>query len=40
MIHSWLEFAKKVHAIAETGLTYRNNEYDIERYEQLKQLSF
>lgn len=40
MTHPWLEFAKKVHAIAETGLTYKNNEYDIERYEQLKQLSF
>lgn len=40
MNHIWLEFAKKVHAIAETGLTYRNNVYDIERYEQLKELSF
>lgn len=40
MENPWLEFAKKVHAIAETGLTYKNNEYDIERYEQLKQLSF
>jgi ADP-ribose pyrophosphatase YjhB (NUDIX family) len=36
----WLDFAKKVHAIAETGLTYKNNEYDSERYEQLKDLSF
>lgn len=40
MEHSWLEFAKKVHAIAETGLTFKNNEYDAERYEQLKELSF
>lgn len=40
MEETWLEFAKKVHAIAETGLTYKNNEYDIERYEQLKELSF
>lgn len=40
MKHNWLEFAKKVHAIAETGLTFNNNEYDLERYEQLKQLSF
>jgi ADP-ribose pyrophosphatase YjhB (NUDIX family) len=40
MTHHWLEFAKKVHAIAQTGLTYKNNEYDTERYEQLKQLSF
>ena len=37
---NWLEFAKKVHAIAETGLTYNKNEYDLERYEQLKQLSY
>lgn len=40
MNNHWLEFAKKVHAIAETGLTFCKNEYDIERYEQLKQLSF
>lgn len=40
MTNNWLEFAKKVHAIAETGLTFNNNEYDLERYEQLKQLSF
>ncbi len=40
MDHLWLEFAKKVHAIAETGLTFKNNEYDSERYEQLKELSF
>lgn len=40
MINNWLEFAKKVHAIAETGLTFNKNEYDLERYEQLKELSF
>ncbi|HEX3008180.1 MAG TPA: NUDIX hydrolase [Bacteroidales bacterium] len=36
----WLEFARKVHAIAETGLTFNKNEYDLERYEQLKQISY
>jgi ADP-ribose pyrophosphatase YjhB (NUDIX family) len=40
MENKWLEFAKKVHAIAETGLTFCKNEYDIERYEQLKEISF
>jgi len=40
MNNSWLEFAKKVHAIAETGLTYKNDVYDTERYEELKELSF
>lgn len=40
MDNKWLEFAKKVHAIAETGLTFCKSEYDIERYEQLKEISF
>ncbi|NJO68674.1 MAG: NUDIX hydrolase [Bacteroidetes bacterium] len=40
MTSAWLDYAKKVHAIAETGLTFNNNEYDQERYEQLKELSF
>lgn len=40
MENHWLEFAKKVHAIAQTGLTFCKDKYDIERYEQLKALSF
>lgn len=35
----WLEWAKEIQAIAQTGLTYSKDVYDIERYEQLRQLS-
>ncbi|RJX39804.1 NUDIX domain-containing protein [Paenibacillus pinisoli] len=35
----WLEWAKGIQAIAQTGLTYSKDVYDIERYEQLRQLS-
>jgi ADP-ribose pyrophosphatase YjhB (NUDIX family) len=37
---NFLEFAKRVHAIAETGLTFNENPYDRERYEELKEISF
>jgi ADP-ribose pyrophosphatase YjhB (NUDIX family) len=32
----WLEWAQQLQAIAQNGLTYSNNPYDIERYEQLR----
>lgn len=32
----WLEWAQKLQAIAQNGLTYSNNHFDIERYEQLR----
>lgn len=32
----WLEWAQKLQAIAQNGLTYSNNPYDVERYEQLR----
>ncbi|MFF2885809.1 NUDIX hydrolase [Paenibacillus sp. NPDC057967] len=35
----WLEWAKQIQGIAQTGLTYSKDIYDIERYEQLRQLS-
>lgn len=35
----WLEWAKQMQAIAQTGLTYAKDVYDIERYEALRQLS-
>lgn len=35
----WLDWAKQIQAIAQTGLTYSKDVYDIERYEQLRQLS-
>lgn len=35
----WLEWAKKIEAIAQTGLTYVKDVYDRERYEELRDLS-
>ncbi|PWW05077.1 ADP-ribose pyrophosphatase YjhB (NUDIX family) [Paenibacillus cellulosilyticus] len=35
----WLEWAKQIQAIAQTGLTYAKDVYDIERYEILRELS-
>ncbi|RIX60344.1 NUDIX domain-containing protein [Paenibacillus nanensis] len=35
----WLAWAKQIQAIAQTGLTYAKDVYDIERYELLRQLS-
>ena len=39
MPHSWLTVAQRIQAIAQAGLTYAENNYDLERYEELKQLS-
>ncbi|MFD0715775.1 NUDIX hydrolase [Paenibacillus sp. GCM10027626] len=35
----WLEWAKQMQALAQTGLTYTKDIYDIERYEALRELS-
>lgn len=35
----WLDWAKQIQAIAQTGLTYVRDVYDQERYEMLRQLS-
>ncbi|MCK9862459.1 NUDIX hydrolase [Paenibacillus sp. ATY16] len=35
----WLEWTKQMQAIAQTGLTYAKDVYDIERYEALRQMS-
>ncbi|GAB6988305.1 NUDIX hydrolase [Paenibacillus pini] len=35
----WLEWAKQIQAIAQTGITYTADVYDQERYEQLRELS-
>ena len=37
--YKWLEWAKEMQAIAQSGLTYAKDVYDQERYEQLRQLS-
>lgn len=36
---NWLSYIKRVHAIAFNGLTYATNSYDLERYQELKQIS-
>ncbi|KAA5546453.1 NUDIX hydrolase [Adhaeribacter rhizoryzae] len=37
--HPWLEFAKRVQALAQAGLTYAENSYDQERYQELSDIS-
>ncbi|MGD1006689.1 MAG: NUDIX hydrolase N-terminal domain-containing protein [Ignavibacteriaceae bacterium] len=35
----WLEWAKSLQAIAQNGLTYAVNEFDVERYNQIRNIS-
>lgn len=35
-----LDYVKRVQALAQSGLTYCDNPYDIERYEELREISF
>jgi hypothetical protein len=35
----WLEWAKQIQAISQTGLEYSKDVYDLERFEQLRDLS-
>jgi ADP-ribose pyrophosphatase YjhB (NUDIX family) len=35
----WLEWAKNLQAIAQNGLTYAVNDFDVERYEQIRKIS-
>lgn len=37
--HRWLHWAQRIQAIAQTGLTYTKDGYDIERYEELREIS-
>ncbi|GGP12110.1 NUDIX hydrolase [Oceanobacillus neutriphilus] len=39
MSDKWLEWAKQIQAISQAGLTFTNDMYDKERYEQLRTLS-
>jgi ADP-ribose pyrophosphatase YjhB (NUDIX family) len=36
---SWIEYAKTMQAIAQSGLAFTTNKYEIERYAQLRELS-
>jgi len=35
----WLEWAKELQAIAQAGLTYSKDVYDLERFERIRELS-
>jgi len=35
----WLEWARKLQALAQTGLTYTANHFDVERYESIRALA-
>lgn len=37
--YKWLEIAQNLQSIAQAGLTYTENEYDIERYQQINRIS-
>ncbi|MBT2682394.1 NUDIX hydrolase [Bacillus sp. ISL-37] len=39
MEQKWLEWAKEMQSIAQAGLTYSRDVYDLERFEQLRNLS-
>ncbi|MGD1890696.1 MAG: NUDIX hydrolase [Cyclobacteriaceae bacterium] len=39
MHHDWLKTAQRIQSIAQAGLTYGENDYDLERYQELLQLS-
>lgn len=39
MSNQWLEWAKRIQALSQTGLTYSKDIYDTERYEELRKIS-
>lgn len=39
MALDWLHIAKELQSLAQAGLTYGENKYDLERYERLRELS-
>jgi ADP-ribose pyrophosphatase YjhB (NUDIX family) len=36
---NWLKWAKQLAALAQNGLTYSDNEYEIDRYKQIRQIA-
>lgn len=38
-MEKWLEWAIEIQSLAQAGITYANNVYDIERYERLREIS-
>ena len=39
MADQWLEWARKLQAVAQCGLTYTRNPFEIERYEQIREVA-
>ncbi|WP_106495577.1 NUDIX hydrolase [Lentibacillus sp. Marseille-P4043] len=39
MSHKWLDWAKQIQSLSQSGLAFSNNKFDIERYEALRQIS-
>jgi hypothetical protein len=39
MKYPWLELAQQIQSIAQAGLTFCENKYDIERYQQLQKMA-
>lgn len=37
--YAWLDISRKLQAVAQAGLEYSDNKYDIDRYEQIRALS-
>ncbi len=35
----WIDWAKRLQAIAQTGLTYADSPYDVERYEAVRHIA-
>jgi hypothetical protein len=35
----WLEWAREIQALSQTGLTYSENEYQTQRYERLMEIA-
>jgi len=38
MVFKWLDIAKRLEAIAQTGLAFTDNDYDKERYEEIREI--
>jgi len=38
-MEQWLSYIQRIRALAQNGLTYSPNKYDIDRYEELRQIS-
>ena len=38
-MEKWLKWAMEIQSMAQAGLTYTDNVYDIERYERLREIS-